>query len=294
MDVKIALPAIGSGVSIGSGHYSVQPAGWSFRQHVHQGYELLYCDEGILHEWVQGEAVNVASGEWLVIMPGVTHSTINVSGRAFAYFSVHFDLLDSGMRGESNAAPYIHIRQSTPVLRRLFAELSELFGFGAAKEERRQPKPALKAADRLAFQASLLLMLREIWLLSAAEGPHAVAGRPAIKQAEIELARTIERRLQEAVQRGLTVDAIAKELFISRSRLGDAFKKLYGIAPRHYLSLLKTNKAKELIDRGELPLETIGDRLGYSCAAAFSRQFRRWTGLSPMQYRNGRDANPPS
>ncbi|MBO9607516.1 MAG: helix-turn-helix transcriptional regulator [Paenibacillaceae bacterium] len=292
MDRKISFPAIGSGVSLGSGHYSVQPAGWSFRQHVHQGCELLYCDEGVLHEWVQGEAVDVAVGQWLVIMPGVTHSTINVSGQAFAYFSVHFDLLDSGMRHEAGAAPYIHIRQNTPALRRLFGELNVLFGFGAAKQNRtdRQPRPALKAADRLAFQAAFLLILREIWQLSAAKGPHAVTGRPAIKPAEIELARTIERRLQDAVLQELTIDAIARELYISRSHLGDVFKKLYGIAPRHYVSLLKMNKAKELIDRGDLSLETIGDRLGYSCAAAFSRQFRRWSGMPPMQYRSRKRA----
>jgi len=55
--------------------------------------------------------------------------------------------------------------------------------------------------------------------------------------------------------------------------------------PRKYLSELKLHEAKVLIQQAHLSLTDIAERLGYSHLSHFSRQFKRWTGISPMEYR---------
>ncbi|MGP3782803.1 helix-turn-helix domain-containing protein [Paenibacillus sp. 1A_MP2] len=65
----------------------------------------------------------------------------------------------------------------------------------------------------------------------------------------------------------------------------ETFQKVYGISPRKYLSELKLHEAKQLIHQPDLNLTRVAAMLGYSSLAHFSRQFRRWTGMSPSEYR---------
>jgi AraC-like DNA-binding protein len=49
----------------------------------------------------------------------------------------------------------------------------------------------------------------------------------------------------------------------------------------------RREKATLLLRAGELTVDEIGQRLGYSDAANFGRAFRRWTGTSPKAFRDG-------
>ncbi|MCF2940006.1 helix-turn-helix domain-containing protein [Paenibacillus alkaliterrae] len=57
------------------------------------------------------------------------------------------------------------------------------------------------------------------------------------------------------------------------------------MSPRRYLSELKLHEAKELIQQPGLSLKEIASQLGYEELSNFSRQFKRWTNMSPLQYR---------
>jgi len=51
------------------------------------------------------------------------------------------------------------------------------------------------------------------------------------------------------------------------------------------LNEVRRELALQLLRRDDLDVQEIAARLGYSLTAAFSRAFRRWEGMSPMQYR---------
>jgi len=81
------------------------------------------------------------------------------------------------------------------------------------------------------------------------------------------------------------VATIAARLGYSVSTCSRAFRRAYGISPRQYLSALILKKAKLLLLEPSLPVETVSARLGYRDIAHFSRQFKRWTGESPLKFR---------
>ncbi|HEU4674775.1 MAG TPA: AraC family transcriptional regulator [Motilibacteraceae bacterium] len=97
-------------------------------------------------------------------------------------------------------------------------------------------------------------------------------------------AERVRRVLDRATAEDLGVDAVAARLLVSgptlRRRLaqeGTSFQALKDAVRR--------DRAIVLLSRGDLPVEEVAARLGFSEASAFSRAFRRWTGAPPGAYR---------
>jgi AraC family transcriptional regulator len=65
-----------------------------------------------------------------------------------------------------------------------------------------------------------------------------------------------------------------------------AFRQSTGLAPHAYIMERRLRMARELlIDQPNLPIERIRLRLGFSSSSHFSSAFRRWTGLTPQNFR---------
>jgi len=60
---------------------------------------------------------------------------------------------------------------------------------------------------------------------------------------------------------------------------------VYGIPPRQYRSRLKLRRAHLLLLDSGLSVQQVADAMGYGEVSHFSRQFKRWSGLSPQAYR---------
>jgi len=90
----------------------------------------------------------------------------------------------------------------------------------------------------------------------------------------------------------IKIEEIANHLNLSRSQCYKVFTKVYGMSPRQYLTQLTLNQAKRHLLDNELTIEEIAEKLGFSSISHFSRQFKRWTGVSPSQYRPRIHLNP--
>jgi AraC-like DNA-binding protein len=88
----------------------------------------------------------------------------------------------------------------------------------------------------------------------------------------------------ERGQRVPTLEKVAAALDLPpstlRRRLGQA-----GISFRALRDRALAEQARALLARGELGIGAIGERLGFSDAAAFRRAFRRWHGCAPVAWR---------
>ncbi len=52
-----------------------------------------------------------------------------------------------------------------------------------------------------------------------------------------------------------------------------------------YLHSLRVAMAKNLLERGRLTIQEIGEEVGYTDLIFFRKLFKRYTGLSPNDYR---------
>ncbi|MGQ3167135.1 MAG: cupin domain-containing protein [Hydrogenophaga sp.] len=97
------------------------------------------------------------------------------------------------------------------------------------------------------------------------------------------IARSIAAMHREPA-RSWTVEALAREAAMSRSRFSDRFKPLVGDTPMGYLSAHRMALAAEQLEAGHLPLAQVAQGAGYESDKVFARAFRRWAGLSPTAY----------
>ena len=82
--------------------------------------------------------------------------------------------------------------------------------------------------------------------------------------------------------RGWSVATLAAEVAMSRSAFAARFTDLVGESPMQYVTRWRMQTAMTLLaDDDRVTVSEVADRLGYRSEAAFSRAFKRFTGVSP-------------
>ena len=85
----------------------------------------------------------------------------------------------------------------------------------------------------------------------------------------------------------LTMNALAKHLGISSVTLSIEFKNEMDVSPSDYLANIRMEKAKELLRSTNMLVKDVSPSVGYEDAHAFMRRFKKYTGMTPGQYREG-------
>lgn len=98
-------------------------------------------------------------------------------------------------------------------------------------------------------------------------------------------------RLHAEPAREWTLASLAAEVAASRSRLAERFTKLVGQPPMQYLAAWRMQVAAGLLSQGNAKVAAIASTVGYDSEAAFSRAFKKATGVAPGAWR-GRGARP--
>jgi len=91
--------------------------------------------------------------------------------------------------------------------------------------------------------------------------------------------------LHERPTEAWSLDQLARDVGLSRSVLADRFAQLVGQPPMQYLTSWRMQLAARLLSDGTAKVAAIAQEVGYASEAAFSRAFKKITGLSPALWR---------
>jgi two-component system response regulator YesN len=92
----------------------------------------------------------------------------------------------------------------------------------------------------------------------------------------------IETRFQENV----TISDIAKEVYLTTTYVCLIFKQETGMTLNDYLTKVRMETALDMLKDPANKLHDICYAIGYSEPSYFSKMFKKYTGLSPSEYRN--------
>lgn len=82
----------------------------------------------------------------------------------------------------------------------------------------------------------------------------------------------------------LSVTTVAKAFYLNYQYLSKLFAQQAGIGMSKYITHLRTQRAKELLEEGCLSVQGIAAKVGFSDVDYFSKCFKKAFGLTPSQY----------
>jgi LacI family transcriptional regulator len=167
-----------------------------------------------------------------------------------------------------------------------------LIGVGNSRMESLQAGIALSSFD---------LSLGEIGLKAGAMMADLISGKSATTTLSIQVIPKLHEResslrstsgvtralayLRSNPGTSMSAGELARLAGMSRRSFEMAMLAEHGKSPGALLQELRQKRAKELLIASGLTIAAIGRECGYQEASVFSTAFRRWTGMSPREYR---------
>lgn len=142
-----------------------------------------------------------------------------------------------------------------------------------------------ETADKRFGRDLILTRLVEILIIEALRANQGEAAPQGLLRglADTRLAEAM-RQIHADPARHWTVDELAKTSALSRSSFFERFTRAIGMPPMEYLLAWRMALAKDMLQRQDLALAKIAEKVGYGSASAFSTAFSRHVGLPPGQY----------
>lgn len=107
--------------------------------------------------------------------------------------------------------------------------------------------------------------------------------------------KEIHKRLSAAIDyiheyshTSLSLTQLSTVSCLSRFHFLRSFKEVFEVTPHHYLTMIRLKRASEMLLKTDLPFTEIALICGFNDYTTFTRQFRRYMGSSPGNFRQQR------
>lgn len=276
------LPYIDTSITFFSAHKQYVSCNWKGYPSSHTAFEILLILSGEQESIIDQNVYILKENDILLVPPGILHENRCFSNQGMTYFVAHFDIDDPDLRYsmiKNGRLIYPHNTSENSSLRLILNEWIFLY----------DKKNTYSLSDRflsLEILSRLMTTLAKIY----EENKENKGSMQALSIAR-SIAETIQHNfnlffLNENRDKNLLLmKNIYQEINISMSYGLEVFKEIYGISPKEYLDRLKFKESKRLIRNPNISIEFISEQVGYSNVSHFSRQFKKWAGVSPKIYR---------
>ncbi|MEY2195600.1 helix-turn-helix domain-containing protein [Neobacillus sp. BF23-41] len=278
------LPIIDWNIRFFGAHMQTVSKEWVVAKEFHHAFEILIVLEGKQETIIENQIYLLNSGDIMLIPPGVEHINRCISNNSMTYFCAHFDIDEPSLRIEMLKNCELIYSPASPFYQRIKSTLEKWFDMLSITDIR-------PVKDKLQIQVVLFELL-EIFvdIVSQNQKKFSNSSMTTTKYAK-EIADAIRSNFKrnylynEDADKTIHIQPIIASLGFSPNYGLEIFQKVYQMSPRKYLSELKLQEAKILIQQPDVSLKEISNLLGYKNLSHFSRQFKRWTGLSPTEFR---------
>jgi len=271
------LPAIVSGLQ--AGHLKLldgRPPTMNRRFNSHNHPELCFVTRGVIEVLTDGEPIRGRAHEVRLVAPRMLHETRSVGRIAETIWMAAspnhlgsqvatFD--EQGNHQMLGALDFLDFPPANRVLTQLIEELNS------------------RRRGWVLLCKGLLCML-----LAQALRQLGTDGQPLPPQEDWSDAQVVAFNARDFIQRNynrdVTLARVAHHVALSPNYLASLFKRQFGRTIIDFLTEVRIEAAKQLLERSNMKISHIAEQVGYNSPYYFSRAFKKVVHCSPKQFRS--------
>lgn len=261
-------------------HQDVTYPGANVTLHSHNFYEILFCHSTGGAEYLVGpDRYRLQRGDIIIIPPGVSHRPLLSESMSEPYrrdvLWINPDVIEQ-LKTIDNTT----IAQESPLLRTAGTRwefIGELFRHGVREYEGRQT-----GWEEIVLGNTIQIL---VYLRRAIQDRSAAP----LKAEKPELLDQVLAYIEDHLAEKISLGEIAKHFWVSQSTISQTFRNKMGVSFYRCVTQRRLIAAKSLIIEG-LPLESVGQKVGFSDYSSFYRAFKQEFGISPRQFRKKQES----
>lgn len=248
--------------------------------HDHDFAELTYILSGKGKYLIEGKEYDVSAGDVVMCNPGTGHQHLladpkNPTVEFFTGFSdFHFKNMPKNSIILPNGEYVLHTSSETKqeISKHCYEMLSE----------NQMNEPGKYFMLKTHLMQIMLLIIREITDVK----DQRQEGCNFESYHKIYAVKQIINYLNENYENKISLDQIARNMYLSPVYISKIFKEETGESPINYLIKIRLEKAKDLlIHLDDNSIKNVANQVGYEDVYHFSKLFKKYYGISPLYYK---------
>lgn len=238
----------------------------SFPMHFHHEWSLSLIEAGSEILMIDHKEIQLNAGAIILIAPGVAHANRGNPDAFWRYRSLYL-----------HHDTWCYLLKKTGLPEVLFSTL-KYHVFHSERLKKILIEMPQSACSEIGLEQKISFLFTE------------VIKDAAVRISGIEQSRAHYRTsdiiyyLHQHLEKKITLDYLAKIFVQDKFRLMRQFKHSTGLSPQEYLTSLRVEHSKKLLQQTE-PISAIALESGFYDQSHFSNIFRKFVGISPGEYR---------
>lgn len=267
------------------------------KHHWHEEVEILYFSGGKFRLEINMESFLVESECLYFINPGELHSIMTETAESHWEDAVVFS--PSMLSFDSCDEAQIHLIKPIQKGRLLFprcilpenpafvpvkeAFLSIMRSFGQIAQENFPAEDSSLVTNDLTSQLYIKSSL--LYIFAALSGGGLFTPTEKNMDKRVESIKTALTYIHENYREKIYVADLARQVNLNEQYFSRLFKKAIGSSPIEYINDYRMKKARMLLEETDLPVTEVCMECGCNNLGNFLREFRKYSGMTPLQYR---------
>ena len=261
--------------------YHIENAGRSFQipVHWHDEFEIIYVRSGFLTVSISGESYIGKTGEAFVVSPGNLHLMGSQSGTVDYYtflFPLKYisfrtdDMLDEKLLEPLNSGHLMICPRVNDTAKELCEQMIKIY---EAKNDESESKITTQVRTKIILLQFILEMWKKGFVIE-----NDTSGR-----------NTVEKEMVSYIQQNFTgkisLREFGEQFHLSEKYISRYFKEHFHITLSQYVTYLRLEHAKQLLQDTDIPVTDVAMQSGYQNVSYFIRSFQKAYAVSPLKYR---------
>lgn len=261
--------------------YHIKNEGRSFQipVHWHDEFEIIYVRSGFLTVSISGESYIGKTGDAFVVSPGNLHLMGSQTGTVDYYtflFPLKYisfrtdDMLDEKLLEPLNSGHLMICPRVNDTAKELCEQLIEIY---EAKKDESESKITTQVRTKIILLQFILEMWKKGFVIE-----NDTSGR-----------NTVEKEMVSYIQQNFTgkisLREFGEQFHLSEKYISRYFKEHFHITLSQYVTYLRLEHAKQLLQDTDIPVTDVAMQSGYQNVSYFIRSFQKAYAVSPLKYR---------